>query len=63
MNRLSPYIVQAATMSKCPMCGQALALLCDQKGDLNNKTKPWFYICWLCRNISQVGVGPVTEER
>jgi hypothetical protein len=60
MSRLSTYVVQAATGSRCPVCGQHLALLCDRNG---NPKKPWFYICWLCHNVTQVGVGPVTEER
>ena len=56
---LSTYVLQQADKSTCPLCGQHLSLLCDHKG---NVKKPWFYICWTCRNITQVGVGPVVEE-
>lgn len=56
--KLSTYVVQNDENTKCPLCGQRVQLLCDRRGNLR---KPWFYICWLCRNIVQVGVGPVTE--
>jgi hypothetical protein len=58
--RLSTYVVQPSPDSRCPMCNQYLQLLCDRKGNIR---KPWFYICWSCRNITQVGIGPVEEEQ
>ena len=54
---VSTYVVQQESTAICPMCGQRMYLLCDRKG---NSKKPWFYICWTCRNIVQVGIGPVT---
>jgi hypothetical protein len=60
MSRVSTYIVQAALNAKCPLCGQPVDMLCDHKGNIK---KPWFFVCWTCRNITQIGVGPVTEER
>jgi hypothetical protein len=59
VSRLSTYVVQPDPKTKCPMCGRPVDMLCDHKG---NVRKPWFYICWFCRNVVQLGVGPVTRE-
>lgn len=57
--RLSTYTVFKDEHSKCPMCDEYLTLLSPRNA---TQKKPWFYICWLCKNVTQVGVGPVREE-
>ena len=57
--RPSNYVVQGTTKSVCPACASPVDLLCPKSG---NTFKPWFYICWLCKSITQVGVGPVIRE-
>lgn len=51
----SPYIVQPTGKSFCPNCGQPVDLLCRDDGGMDLA----FYICFACRWIGQVGVGPV----
>ncbi len=43
--------------SVCPICNQKVHLLADGLGDL--RSLPSFYICFACKFIGQVGVGPV----
>jgi hypothetical protein len=52
-----PYLLQPAPQSYCPRCLQPVELLCNEA-----MTGPSFYICFPCRFIGQVGVGPVHKE-
>ena len=52
----SNYVQQPAYGARCSKCLTTMTLLCDEEGNIN---KPWFYICWLCKHIAQVGKGPV----
>lgn len=56
---ISNYIIQRAEKSHCPNCGMTVDLLARR--DSNNKV-PWFYICWSCRLIAEVGRGEVIRE-
>lgn len=55
----SNYVLQLDEKSFCPQCEKPVDLLCDNEG---NVRKPWFYICWACKTVAQVGVGPVGRE-
>lgn len=55
----STYILQLDEKSFCPKCGKPVDLLATI--ELFHK-KPWFYICWACHHVAQVGVGPVERE-
>lgn len=54
------YSLRPVTHSKCPSCKQVMEMLIDP-GRVNNS--PYFYICWTCRSIGHVGVGPVVREK
>lgn len=56
---ISHYILQRAEKSHCPQCGRTVDLLA--RADGNNKS-PWFYICWFCRLVAEVGKGEVKRE-
>jgi hypothetical protein len=50
----SSYVVQSAKKSFCIRCHIPVCLLCKENG--NNK-EPWFYICFACKTVYQVGKG------
>jgi DNA-directed RNA polymerase subunit RPC12/RpoP len=52
------YIIQTAESSRCPLCNGKVDLLCP--GDL--RKGPMFYICFDCKTVAKVGVGPVKRE-
>ena len=56
--RESKYIVQAAEGTTCPTCGTTAQLLCHR--DMPPRAIA-FYICFPCRFVGQIGVGPVTK--
>ena len=56
---ISKYIIQAAEKSFCPICHSTTTLLCRKDG--NNK-HPWFYICFVCKTVLQVGKGECLWE-
>lgn len=56
---LGLYVVQNDSRSTCRHCGEPVDLLCDSAG---NTRKAWFYVCWSCKVIAQVGVGEVQRE-
>ena len=51
------YVIQLASSSHCPNCKKTVDLLCGE----GVKFDPAFYICWGCRTVAQVGVGPVQQ--
>jgi hypothetical protein len=60
MAKRSAYVVQRDGKSFCPKCRQALDLLCRRDGQV--KRAPWFYICWVCMAITEVGKSEVPRE-
>lgn len=62
----SDYIIETEEKSFCPKCHQRVDLLAPgvsyaNRSNAPDKT-PWFYICWACKFVAQVGVGPVGRE-
>lgn len=55
---MSNYVIQDAPKSHCPHCERVVRLLCPDGG---SAAKPWFYICWNCQCVFEVGVGQVEE--
>lgn len=52
------YIIQKCELTRCPTCMSRVDLLID----VNLSTRmPAFYICWLCDNVRQVGIGECRE--
>ncbi len=50
----SPYILMPMPQSFCQKCHQKVSLLCGETHSL-----PSFFICWNCKSVAEVGVGPV----
>ena len=55
----SAYIIQKDIKSHCNNCNETVDLLCREDGDV---TFPWFYICFNCDKVFQVGKGEVVRE-
>lgn len=55
----SKYIIQEALNTKCPTCQKPVDLLCMADG---NNRRPWFYICWNCTFIAELGKGIVIRN-
>lgn len=51
------YMLQSTDMSFCPDCKSNVDLLCTDGDSLN--TTQWFYICWKCKRVYQLGKGEV----
>lgn len=61
----SNYLIQKASKSHCPQCHKMVDLLCtDDERDMLRALKHnhWFYICWNCKKIYEVGKGEVYRE-
>lgn len=54
----SKYILVSTTQSYCPDCHVTVDLLCH--ADIIRAAS--FYICFICRKVFQVGVGPVNRS-
>jgi transcription elongation factor Elf1 len=54
----SHWVVQKAENTTCSTCTHTVDLLCRVDGVM----KQAFYICWECKAVAQVGVGPVPRE-
>jgi transcription elongation factor Elf1 len=54
----SRWIVQKAEGTSCPVCKSTADILCRIDGVMRQA----FYICWTCKSVAQVGVGPVPRE-
>jgi uncharacterized protein with PIN domain len=62
-NLKSNYIIQSAYKSHCPKCNKIVDLLCTDEDMLQAlKRKHWFYICWHCRKVFELGKGEVKRE-
>jgi hypothetical protein len=61
MSKKSKYSTILARKSYCPRCGATLTLLARRDCLISDRL-PWFYICWYCKKIHQVGVGEVRED-
>jgi len=53
----SEYLLQADEKSFCPVCRKPVCLLCRRDG--RTRGWPWFYICFGCQLVAQVGEGEV----
>jgi hypothetical protein len=53
------YVVENCEKSFCDDCGQKVVLLCTKDYTQDIIQWPWFYICWACKKVSQIGRGPV----
>jgi hypothetical protein len=54
MKSQSNYVLQPDKKSFCPYCQADVVLLCREDG---NNRKPWFYICFICKVVMEVGKG------
>lgn len=54
----STYVLQLDDSSFCPCCGKPVRLLCREDGK-NGEGAPWFYICFDCQEVAEVGEGKV----
>jgi len=54
-----PYTTIQTEDSFCPKCGKPVVLLSTVNYALTHD--PMFYICWDCKWLAEVGVGPVRE--
>jgi hypothetical protein len=52
---VSRYVLQDDDKTFCPVCHGQVKLLCR----LDGKMKPWFYICFKCAEIAELGRGRV----
>jgi hypothetical protein len=54
----SKYVLTKTDKSYCSTCHKGLLTLlsCD------TNRGPWFYICFACEKVTQVGKGPVLSE-
>lgn len=60
-SKASAYILQPSDKTLCPSCKTHVDMVATRSGKLDGR-HPWFYVCWTCRAITQVGVGPVLRE-
>ena len=56
---LSRYVTQLVAKTRCSKCEQPVTMLCREDGDVD---WPWFYICFPCTIITEVGVGQVCAD-
>jgi len=59
------YVIQKDEHSLCKSCEGPMDLLCEKYPTVATSLlfyRPWFYICWNCKLVSQVGTGPVQRE-
>jgi hypothetical protein len=54
------YVLQHDDHTFCKYCGKEVELLCERTG---RKTNNWFYICWPCKKVFQLGLGEVQEVK
>lgn len=60
----SSYIIQRADKSICPHCHHHVDLLATDDDMLKalKRSKHWFYICWHCHIVTEIGCGEVKRE-
>jgi hypothetical protein len=54
------YFLRKEEKSFCPSCKERVYLLAREDGFHPNT---WFYICWICQEVRQVGHGKVEYEK
>lgn len=59
---MAQWVIQAAPKSHCRQCGGPIDLLTPELRMGGLPRVPMFYICWACKQVSEVGVGPVQRE-
>lgn len=52
---MSEFVIQKTNGSFCYKCNKKVDLLISD----NMRVDAMFYICWNCKSVAQVGVGPV----
>jgi len=55
------FVIQKDDKSHCPQCLETVDLLIPID-ILTRPYGPMFYICWKCKTVAQVGVGPVKRQ-
>jgi len=55
----STYILQQCS-AICKDCHGHCEMLCKASGD---NRSPWFYICWKCHTVAQIGKGMVNRDK
>lgn len=59
----SRYLLQKANKSRCYHCHKHVDLLCTNEEILKAlKRWPWFYICWHCKKVFEIGRGEVKRD-
>jgi hypothetical protein len=58
---VSKWIMQESKGSTCPSCKKTVDLLCPASLSVAFYTVA-FYICWTCKTIAEVGIGPVLRD-
>ena len=53
------YILQNAEKSFCSECHEPIDMLADY---YMAQARPSFYICWPCKKVWQIGVGPIERD-
>ena len=64
MKSQSQYVLQLDEKTFCPKCGITAYLLCpevsvDVVSPGRAMSMPWFYVCFGCRVVAEIGRGPV----
>lgn len=52
------YLLQDSPKTHCKGCDNSVTLLCEDD-KLSVNALPWFYICWVCKRVFQVGKGEI----
>jgi uncharacterized protein with PIN domain len=53
------YVMQMDEKSFCKYCGKSVELLCPDVAKFTPIRDKWFYICFDCRKVFQIGRGEV----
>lgn len=56
------YSLIGTTRTTCSNCYKPVDLLCPDVFHMSLADKPSFYICFHCKTVGQIGVGPVRRE-
>jgi hypothetical protein len=53
------YVMNTTGQSRCPKCDKPITLLAPVEWTWEPGKEPSFYVCFDCKWIGQIGVGPV----
>lgn len=63
MKNQSRYILTKTEKSRCPHCNKHVDLLSTDEDILHGlKHSHWFYICWHCKRVYEIGRGEVKRD-